>query len=100
MAVQQWIDTGGLKGGFAIKGEGISEIHRRFRELLPEDLLWVEDLTTKERIRSLPVNSASAMYRRATGCRACFRRSPRRYQPAQVIEQAVPEGVMPVEPAD
>ena len=52
--MQQWIDSGGLKGGVAIRAEGIAEIHRRFCELLPEDLLWVEDPLTKERIRLLP----------------------------------------------
>ncbi len=54
IAVQQWIDTGGLRGGRAIKAGGISEIHRRFCELLPEDLLWVEDPVTKERLRLTP----------------------------------------------
>jgi Fic family protein len=52
--VQQWIDSGGLKGGLAVKVGGIREIHRRFYELLPEDLLWVEDLDTKHRVRVLP----------------------------------------------
>jgi Fic family protein len=54
IAVQQWIDQRGLKGGQAIKAEGICEIHRRFGELLPEDLLWVEDPVTKERVRVAP----------------------------------------------
>jgi Fic family protein len=54
IAVQQWIDTGGLRGHTAIQAENISEIHRRFCELLPEDLLWVEEPTTKERIRVVP----------------------------------------------
>ncbi len=54
IAVQKWIDNGGLSGGRAIRDEGIREIHRRFCELLPEDLLWVEDPATKERIRVLP----------------------------------------------
>ncbi|MGB6944071.1 MAG: Fic family protein [Bryobacteraceae bacterium] len=54
IAVQKWIDDGGLSGGRAIRDEGIREIHRRFCELLPEDLLWVEDPATKERIRVLP----------------------------------------------
>ena len=35
IAVQQWIDTGGLKGGAAIRAGAITEIHRRFCELLP-----------------------------------------------------------------
>jgi Fic family protein len=54
IAAQEWIDGGGLKGGHALTAEGISEIHRRFCELLPEDLLWVEDPTTKERLRLVP----------------------------------------------
>jgi Fic family protein len=54
IAVQQWIDSGGLKGGVAIRAGAIAEIHRRFCELLPEDLLWVEDPLTKERIRLVP----------------------------------------------
>src|SRR5436309_2311289 len=37
IAVQQWIDTGCLKGGLAIRAGAITEIHRRFCELLPED---------------------------------------------------------------
>ena len=52
--VQRWIDEGGLRGGLAVKVEGICEIHRRFCELLPEDLLWVEDPVTKERHRVVP----------------------------------------------
>jgi Fic family protein len=39
--VQQWIDTGGLKGR-VLTSESIREIHRRFCELLPDDLLWVK----------------------------------------------------------
>ena len=54
ITVQKWIDGGALKGGLAIKAEGIREIHRRFCELLPEDLLWVEDPATKEKLRVVP----------------------------------------------
>ncbi len=54
IAVQEWIDGGALKGGRALKSEGICEIHERFCAELPEDLLWVEDPTTKERIRVVP----------------------------------------------
>jgi Fic family protein len=54
IAVQKWIDSGSLKGGLAIKADGICEIHRRFCELLPEDLLWVEDPATKDRLRVVP----------------------------------------------
>jgi Fic family protein len=48
--VQQWIDGGGLRGR-AVAAEGIREAHRRFCELLPDDLSWVEDPATKERVR-------------------------------------------------
>jgi Fic family protein len=54
ITVQKWIDGGGLKGGLAIRAEGIREIHLRFCELLPEDLLWVEDPATKEKLRVVP----------------------------------------------
>jgi Fic family protein len=54
ITVQQWIDGGGLKGGRAINADSICEIHRRFCELLPEDLLRVEDPATKEQIRLVP----------------------------------------------
>lgn len=54
IAVQKWIDDGGLTDGRAISDEGIREIHRRFCERLPEDLLWVEDPTTKKPVRVLP----------------------------------------------
>jgi len=54
ITVQQWIDGGGLKGGLALKAEGIREIHRRFCELLPESLLWLEDPATHEKVRLVP----------------------------------------------
>ena len=53
IAVQQWIDAGGLKGR-AATAAAICEIHRRFGELLPEALLWVEDPETAERIKMVP----------------------------------------------
>jgi len=53
IAVQQWIDDGGLRG-LAVTADAIREIHRRLCEHLPDDLLWVEDPTTKERIRVVP----------------------------------------------
>lgn len=53
IAVQHWIDDGGFKGR-ADTADAIREIHRRFCELLPEDLRWVEDPATKERIRVIP----------------------------------------------
>lgn len=54
IVVQQWIDTGGLSGNSAVKAESITELHRRFCELLPDELLWVEDPKTNERIRVVP----------------------------------------------
>ena len=53
IAVQQWIDEGGLRGR-ATTGAGLCEIHRRFCELLPDDLLWVEEPDTGERLRVVP----------------------------------------------
>lgn len=53
IAVQEWIDEGGLNGR-ATTQEGIIEVHRRFCELLPDELLWVENPETKERIQVIP----------------------------------------------
>lgn len=53
ITVQKWIDDGGLHGR-ATSADGLREIHRRFTELLPEDLLWVDEPDTKERIRVVP----------------------------------------------
>lgn len=53
ITVQQWIDAGGLKGR-ATTLDGICEIHRRFGELLPEDLLWVEEADGGERRKLIP----------------------------------------------
>src|SRR6202050_1752490 len=53
IAVQRWIDDGGLKGR-AVTADAIRAIPRRFCEHLPADLLWVEDPATKEKIRVIP----------------------------------------------
>ena len=53
IAVQEWIDGGALQGN-AVSTNAIREIHRRFCELLPEDLLWVEDPRTKEKLKVIP----------------------------------------------
>ncbi|MGY3131240.1 Fic family protein [Bradyrhizobium sp. USDA 4501] len=53
IAVQKWIDEGGLNGR-ATTQDGIIEVHRRFCELLPAELLWVENPDTKERIKVVP----------------------------------------------
>src|SRR6202011_1077605 len=53
ITVQKWIDGGGLTGR-AVTSAGICEVHRRFCDELPDDLLWVEDPATKERVRVVP----------------------------------------------
>lgn len=53
IVVQRWIDTGGLRGHATTVG-AIREIHRRFCDLLPEDLLWVNDTTPRKRIKVEP----------------------------------------------
>jgi Fic family protein len=51
--VQRWIDGGGLAGR-ATTREGIKEIHRRFCENLPKELLWVENPDTQGRLAVIP----------------------------------------------
>jgi len=53
IAVQQWIDKGGLHGN-AMSQDGICEIHKRFGDLLPDKLLWIEDPETGERMQVVP----------------------------------------------
>jgi Fic family protein len=53
IAVQRWIDGGALTGR-ATTFAGIREIHQRFCEALPDDLLWVEVPGTGERVRVAP----------------------------------------------
>ena len=54
ITVQKWIDDGGLRDLGAVTAAAACEIHKRFCELLPEDLLWVEEPTTKERLSVVP----------------------------------------------
>jgi Fic family protein len=54
ITVQKWIDGGGLRNGRSVSEDGICEIHRRFCAELPEELSWVEDPDTKERIKIVP----------------------------------------------
>ena len=51
--VQKWIDGGGLTNR-VVAADSLMEIHRRFCERLPEDLLWVEEPDTKESVRVIP----------------------------------------------
>ncbi len=53
IAVQEWIDTGGLNSR-ATTVEGIQEIHERFCRLLPEDLVWVQNPESEKRIKIDP----------------------------------------------
>jgi Fic family protein len=53
ITVQRWIDEGNLTSR-AVTADGIREMHRRFCEHLPDDMLWVEEPGTKERIRVVP----------------------------------------------
>lgn len=54
IAVQAWIDQGGLDGQPILCNDTIQNIHRRFCELLPDELLWVEDPETGKRKRVTP----------------------------------------------
>ncbi|MEO1173398.1 MAG: Fic family protein [Myxococcota bacterium] len=51
--VQAWIDAGGIDGR-ATDEDALREIHRRFCELLPEELLRVQHPETGERVRVCP----------------------------------------------
>ncbi len=53
ITVQRWIDSGGLKDR-AVTSASIHEIHKRFCDELPEDLLCVEDPTSQEKIKVIP----------------------------------------------
>jgi Fic family protein len=53
IAVQQWIDGGGLKDR-ATGTDSICEIHRRFCEKLPDGLLWIEDPATGAKLKIIP----------------------------------------------
>ncbi len=50
ITVQKWIDEGGLTNT-PTAAVSILEIHERFCALLPEDLLWVENPETGERLK-------------------------------------------------
>ena len=54
MAVQTWIDEGGLSAREAVTREGICEIHKRFCDLLPPKLLVVTNPETGEKLPVIP----------------------------------------------
>ena len=53
IAVQQWIDEGGIDGR-AFTAGGVRELHRRFCDLLPDALLWLTLESTGEKVRVVP----------------------------------------------
>lgn len=53
IAVQKWIDDGGLSEP-ATSPAMLVEMHRRFCELMPKDLLWVENPQTGEKLPVVP----------------------------------------------
>ena len=53
VSVQEWIDADGLAGKAATL-QGIREIHRRFGDLLPDEMLWAGNPESGERIRVQP----------------------------------------------
>ena len=53
ITVQKWIDDGGIDGD-AIAPDAVMEIHKRFCDLLPPDLLFVENPETGERLPVVP----------------------------------------------
>lgn len=50
VAVQRWIDEGGVKGR-ATTLDAVCEIHRRFSEHLPDELLVVSDPTSRRKVK-------------------------------------------------
>jgi len=53
IAVQRWIDDGYLAGR-AMTAEGLRELHLRFSELLPDELLVVSDPVTDRTVHVVP----------------------------------------------
>jgi len=53
VTVQKWIDQGGLAGRAATQG-GVCDIHKRFGEMLPDELLWLENPESGEHVRLEP----------------------------------------------
>ncbi|WP_417496373.1 Fic family protein [Maricaulis sp.] len=53
IAVQSWIDAGGIQG-IETEPAFLREIHRRFCDLLPDSLLWVENPDSREKVRVIP----------------------------------------------
>ncbi|MHB1948667.1 MAG: Fic family protein [Gammaproteobacteria bacterium] len=54
IAVQEWIDNGGINFNAYYSRDTICEIHRRFYDLLPDELLWAEDPDSKSKLKVFP----------------------------------------------
>ncbi len=53
IAVQEWIDQGGIKESI-FSCATICNIHHRFYSLLPDDLMWAEDPDSKKKMKVIP----------------------------------------------
>lgn len=53
IATQRWIDEGGLRGCI-VGANSVCEMHKRFCELLPDELLWVKNPDNGERMEVIP----------------------------------------------
>lgn len=53
IAVQEWIDHGGIQDNL-FSSATISEIHQRFCSLLPDDLLWMKDPESHHSMKVIP----------------------------------------------
>lgn len=53
IAVQAWVDGGGLEGR-VLTAAGLCEIHERFCRLLPDDLLWTSGTSRQPPSRIIP----------------------------------------------
>jgi Fic family protein len=53
ISVQQWLDAGGLQGR-SVTAAGIREIHQRFCEQLPDELLWVQNAVGGQTVKVVP----------------------------------------------
>jgi Fic family protein len=54
--VQRWIDEGGLSGK-EMSADGVREIHRRFTNLLPEELRWRSATAALQILNRCPILS-------------------------------------------
>lgn len=53
IAVQSWIDNGGMVGS-PFSSDNIVEIHKKFGDNLPNELLWLSDPESGEKIQVRP----------------------------------------------